>query len=70
LEALSLDCAARPSLDEFQARLWEALSRLDADTHDGLRIQMDWMTELSSRDTEWPHMDERLLQLQQFYSAV
>lgn len=70
LAALSLDCAARPSLDEFQARLWEALGRLDADTHDGLRMQVDCMTGLSSKDTEWPHMDERLMQLRQFYSAV
>jgi len=25
---------------------------------------------LSPRDTEWPHMDERLSQLRQFYSTL
>ncbi|SED40456.1 Serine/threonine protein kinase [Rhizobiales bacterium GAS191] len=69
LAALSLDPTARPSLDEFEDRLWEALGRVDLDTHTGLRLQIEANEGLSSNDSEWPHMDERLMQLRQFYSG-
>jgi serine/threonine protein kinase len=70
LAALSPDPTARPSLTEFEDSLWEALRQLDADTHDGLRMQVEYYTTRSSGNTEWPHMDQRLMQLRQFYSAV
>ncbi len=70
LAALLPDPAARPSLEEFENRLWEALKRFDPKTHAGLRIQIDYMEGLSSGDSEWPHMDDRLMQLREFYSSL
>jgi hypothetical protein len=60
----------RPSLEEFECGLWEGLKRHDPDTHEGLKMQIDWVEGLSSTDTEWPHMDERLMQLRRFYSSL
>ncbi|SED78429.1 Serine/threonine protein kinase [Rhizobiales bacterium GAS188] len=70
LATLSSDPRMRPSLEEFENHLWDAVKRFDPDTHGGLRMQVDWLESLSSSDTEWPHMDERLMQLRQFYSAL
>jgi serine/threonine protein kinase len=69
-EALSVDPKARPSLDEFELQLWKSLERADYATFDGLQMQMDHIEGLSSADPEWPHMDERLMQLRHFYSTV
>src|SRR5439155_12596674 len=57
LSALTSDPSNRPSLEEFENRLWDALGRLDSETH-------------ASGDSEWPHVDERLMQLRQFYSGL
>jgi hypothetical protein len=46
------------------------LRRIDSDTHEGLRMQIDHLERLSSGDTAWPHMEERLSQLRQFYSTL
>jgi hypothetical protein len=64
------DPKARPSLDEFERHLWKSLERADYATFDGLQMQMDHIEGLSSADPEWPHMDERLMQLRHFYSTV
>jgi serine/threonine protein kinase len=41
LASLSADPAERPSLLDFEKGLWEALHRLDSDTHSGLRMQIE-----------------------------
>jgi serine/threonine protein kinase len=69
LTALDPDPLKRPSLEEFANRLWEALCRLDSETHAGLRMQVSYLEGLSAGD-EWPHMDERLMQLRHFYSGL
>ena len=68
MDALSVDPKKRPSPEEFESRLWEALRQYDPETHQGLKIQVESIEELSSDDTEWPHMDDRLMQLRTFYS--
>jgi hypothetical protein len=70
LAALSVDPSARPSLEVFENRLWDMLLCLDGETHAGLRMQIDWLEGLSSGDAEWPHMEERLTELRQFYSTL
>jgi eukaryotic-like serine/threonine-protein kinase len=70
LASLSADSGARPSLEDFEKQLWSVLRRLDGDTHAGLRMQIDHLEGLSSGDTAWPHMEERLSQLRQFYSTL
>jgi hypothetical protein len=70
LSAVASDPAKRPSLEEFENSLWDSLARLDGDTHGGLRMQVSHLESLSSGDSEWPHMDERLMQLRQFYSGL
>ena len=70
LASLSVDAGARPSVKDFEDRLWDALRLLDSEAHAGLRMQIDHIEGLSSGDNEWPHMDERLMQLREFYSAV
>jgi eukaryotic-like serine/threonine-protein kinase len=67
--ALASDALHRPSLEKFESELWNALSRLDAGMHDGLQMQVQYVEGLSSGDSEWPHMDERLTELRQFYCA-
>jgi serine/threonine protein kinase len=67
--SLSPDPAARPSLEELEKLLWDLLHRLDSDTHAGLQMQVQYLESLSSDDAKWPHMDERLLELRQFYSV-
>jgi hypothetical protein len=62
LSAPASDPSNRPSLEEFENRLWDALGRLDSETHAGLRMQVNYLEGLSSGDSEWPHMDERLMQ--------
>lgn len=69
LASLSADPGVRPSLEDFENRLWDVLCRLDSETHAGLRMQIDYIEGLSSSDNQWPHMDERLMQLREFYSA-
>jgi serine/threonine protein kinase len=66
--ALSVEPKKRPSLEEFECRLWEALMQYDPETHQGLKMQVEWIEGLSSGDTEWPHMDDRLMELRTFYS--
>lgn len=70
--ALSPDPAARPSLEEFEDRLWESLGRFDPKTHAGLRMQIDHMEGHLSGESEWewPHMEDRLMQLREFYSSL
>jgi len=67
-DALSVDPKKRPSLEEFESRLWEALRQYDPEAHQGLKMQVEWIEGLSSDDTEWPHMDDRLMELRTFYS--
>jgi serine/threonine protein kinase len=69
LTALSPDPRARPSLQQFEQALWDALKQFDIDTQAGLKMQVDWLESLSTSD-EWPHMEERLTQLRKFYSAL
>jgi eukaryotic-like serine/threonine-protein kinase len=69
MASLSPDPAARPLLSEFEDRLWGALRRIDLATYDGFKMQVEWVEGLTSGDAEWPHMEERLFQLRQFYSA-
>ena len=69
-EALSTEPSARPSLEEFEARLWRILIHLDPVTGNGLRMQIEYFESFSVEDTDWPHMDERVLQLRQFYSRI
>ena len=66
LSALASDPSKRPSSEEFENCLWDALGRLDGDAHAGLRMQVDYLESISTGDSEWPHMDERLMQLRQF----
>jgi serine/threonine protein kinase len=68
LEALAVDPSSRPSLQDFEDRLWDALKLFDADTHAGVSMQVKHIEGLSSPDNKWPHMDERLRQLRKFYS--
>lgn len=69
LASLSADPDARPSLEDFEERLWGALKLFDSETHGNLRLEIDYIEGLSSSDPEWPHMDERLMELREFYSA-
>jgi serine/threonine protein kinase len=69
LTSLSPDVAARPSLEDFEDRLWSALRRLDSDSHDGFQMQVSHLEGLSSGNVKWPHMEERLMQLRQLYGA-
>jgi len=70
LDALSSDPNARPTLKDFEEQLWEALTRFDHSTSTGLRKQVDWFEGQSSSEADWPHMDQRLMQLRTFYSGV
>jgi serine/threonine protein kinase len=70
LASLSADPGARPSLEDFESRLWDTLRRSDSQTYNGVRMQIDYIEELSSGDSEWPHMEERLTQLREFYSTL
>ena len=67
LASLSPDPSARPSLEEFENQLWDALHLVDSATHASLRMQVEHIEGFSS-SSEWPHMEERLMQLRQFYS--
>jgi serine/threonine protein kinase len=70
LAALSVDPDARPSLENFEDRLWDVLHLVDSEANAGLRMEIDYIEGLSSPDSGWPHMDERLMQLRDFYSAL
>lgn len=70
LASLSANAGARPSLEDFENKLWGLLLGFDGETHSGLRMQVDYIESLSSGGDEWPHMDERLMQLREFYSAL
>lgn len=70
LSALSPNPNARPLLEAFENQLWDALRCLDGNTCAGLRIQIEDIDSRSSSDAEWPHMEERLMQLRQFYSTL
>jgi serine/threonine protein kinase len=66
--ALAADPAARPSLDEFESQLWHALEHVDPETCAGLRMQIDYFESNSPGSSRWPHMDQRLMELREFYS--
>jgi serine/threonine protein kinase len=68
LAALAVDPKARPSLDEFEQQLWKSLKRIDHQTAGGIQMQVEDIEGRSSVDPDWPHMNERLMQLRQFYS--
>jgi eukaryotic-like serine/threonine-protein kinase len=70
LAALSWEPEKRPSLARFESKLWDALNRADGRTFDGLKMQVEWLEGLCAGDDEWPHMDERLMLLRQFYSSI
>lgn len=69
-DSLSPNPAGRPSLSDFEDHLWRALNRIDRDTSRGLRMQVEYFESLSSSDGEWPHMDEKLAQLREFYATL
>jgi hypothetical protein len=69
LAALDSDPLNRPSLEDFENRLWDELVQLDGDTHTALKLQVEHIESMTLVDDEWPHMDERLMQLRQFYSG-
>jgi serine/threonine protein kinase len=68
LAALAADPADRPSLDEFESQLWHALEHVDPETCAGLRMQIDHFESNSPSGVRWPHMDQRLMELREFYS--
>jgi serine/threonine protein kinase len=70
LASLSPNPGARPAFADFENRLWDTLRGLDSDAYSGLRMQIDYFEGLSSSEDQWPHMDERLMQLRKFYSEL
>jgi serine/threonine protein kinase len=70
LRSLAVDARNRPSLLSFEDGLWAALAATDPNTENGLRMQIEYIEGLSITDTEWPHMDERLSQLREFYGST
>jgi serine/threonine protein kinase len=64
------DAQSRPSLQSFEDTLWRALVAIDPRTYDGLQMQIEHVEGLSTGDSEWPHMDERLAQLSAVYSLT
>jgi eukaryotic-like serine/threonine-protein kinase len=68
--ALQADPAKRPTLVEFEKKLWDALTSFDADTAFGLRQQIDDLEGQCSSEDKWPHMHKRLMQLRQFYGEL
>jgi hypothetical protein len=60
-----------PSEIDARARDAEPVGRALESTHvPTLRMQIEYIEGLSSSDSEWPHMDERLSQLREFYSST
>lgn len=57
-------------MDLFEQTLWVALRATDAKAEDGLRMQVEHLEGLSSDDSQWPHMEDRLTQLREFYSSL
>lgn len=70
LHSLSVDPLERPSLAEFEEQLWTALRRIDDLTYRDLEMQIAHLESLIPPSDEWPHMDEQLMLLRKFYSAV
>jgi hypothetical protein len=48
----------------------ERIRTNDSETFAGLRMQIDHVEGSSSSDSQWPHMDERLMQLRGFYGGL
>jgi serine/threonine protein kinase len=69
LDGLAVDPTGRPSLQVFEESLWQALKAIDQGTEEGLRMQVADIEGLTSPNVEWPHMDERIMQLRNFYSS-
>jgi len=60
-----------PSEIDARARDAAPVARALESTHvPTLRMQIEYIEGLSSTVTEWPHMDERLSQLREFYSST
>jgi serine/threonine protein kinase len=70
LAALAPTPSDRPSLADFEACLWSALNQFDSETCEGLRMQIDWFENKSLDQGPWPHMDDQLRQLREFYSET
>jgi serine/threonine protein kinase len=68
--SLSPDPGARPSLEEFENRLWDTLRLLDSATHEGFRMQISYEEGLQSPNADWPFMEEELDKLRRFYSSL
>lgn len=69
LSGLAVNAQSRPSLKFFEDVFWGALAAADPKTADGLRMQIAHI-EGHSKSAEWPHMDERLAELREFYSST
>jgi serine/threonine protein kinase len=65
---LSTDASLRPSLDEVERHLWDALDRLEPLTAEGLRLQINHLESFSKGGARWEHMDDRLEELRVFYA--
>jgi serine/threonine protein kinase len=69
LDSLTVDPKKRPSLQAFEDSFWQALKTTDQKTEDGLRMQVAHIEGLTSSNVDWPHMDDRMMQLRNFYSS-
>jgi serine/threonine protein kinase len=69
LQSLAVNARTRPSLLSFEDTLWRALATTDPDIKNGLWMQVEYIESLSNNDA-WPHMEERLLQLREFYGST
>jgi serine/threonine protein kinase len=67
--SLSTSLQQRPSMNDFEDVLWEALRTIDADSVVGLRMQLDYLDSSASKpESRWPYMDGRLHEIREFYA--
>jgi serine/threonine protein kinase len=67
--SLSIELQRRPSMNDFEDLLWNALQTIDADSAAGLRMQLDYLDGFaSSSESGWSYMEDRLCEFRKFYA--
>ena len=60
----------RPSMQEFQRVVWDALREADSESYVRLRRQVEFMEGHVSSVEPWEHMDRKLEELDAFYRSM
>jgi serine/threonine protein kinase len=60
----------RPSINEFEDALWTALRTVDPSAAQSFEVQVIEIEKMSVIDEPWPHMEDCLRQLREFYSRI